>query len=92
MNQTELDIKDFSRVTYDDIKKEDDHYRWSSCLHGRGTDSRLLKFCSVYLILLMVFTFCLSKLFYARTCDETTTYISLLTFLLGLVIKSPSTS
>ena len=35
----------------------------------------------------MTFIFCLTMLFYSDSCETETTYIALLTFILGLVIN-----
>lgn len=88
MKDTEINISDFKDISMSAIEVENEHYKWHSCCIGQKTDSRLLKFCSIYLIIFLVFIFCLIKLFYAKTCQEETTYISLLTFILGLVIPS----
>jgi RsiW-degrading membrane proteinase PrsW (M82 family) len=87
MPDTELQISDFKDVSMSAIEIEDAHYEWKSCCCNR-TDSRLLKFASVYLILFMTFMFCLTMLFYADSCETETTYVALLTFILGLIIPS----
>jgi RsiW-degrading membrane proteinase PrsW (M82 family) len=88
MGDVKLNISDFKHISLEDIKVEDAHYEWQSCCCAKTTDSRLLKFASVYLMLFMTFIFCLTMLFYADSCETETTYIALLTFILGLVIPS----
>ena len=84
----EINIEDFKDVSMSDIKKEDEAAQWHCCLCG-STDSRLLRFLATYLIILMVFVFCLMMLSRSTTCEDTTTYVSLLTLLLGLILPSP---
>lgn len=89
MNPTEININDFKDVSMSDIKKEDEHYSWRCCLGG-STDSRLIQFIAVYLILFMVFVFCLAMLALSKTCEDITGYLSLLSLLLGLLINPTS--
>jgi hypothetical protein len=84
----DLDIKDFKNVSLADIEVEDEHYTWRCC-SGGSTDSRLIRFLGVYLILVMVFIFCLFMLFNAKTCEDSTAYMALLTMLIGILIPSP---
>lgn len=84
----DIRIEDFKDVSMSDIKKEEESQQWRCCMCGT-TDSRLLRFVAVYLIILIVFMFCLLMLSRATNCEETTTYISLLTMLLGVVLPSP---
>jgi len=87
MMDSEIKINDFKNVSMRTIEVEDEHYKWTSCLGG-ATDSRLLRFCAIYTLILQVFVFCLYMLSQSKTCEDTTTYVSLLTFLLGLVIPT----
>ena len=70
-----------------DIKED---IKWTSCLCDRSTDSRLLKYCFTMIIILIVVCFCISQLINAETCEQTTTYISLLTLVLGIVFPTPT--
>ena len=72
-----------------EIKQLDDVAQWHCCCFEKKTDSRLIKFISVYLIILTVFLFTLIMLFYAKTCEDQTLYMSLLTLLLGIIIPTP---
>lgn len=87
MMDSEIKISDFKGVSMNTIDVENEHHKWQSCLGG-ATDSRLLKFCAMYTLIFQVFSFCLYMLSKSKTCEDTTTYISLLTFLLGLVIPT----
>jgi len=84
----DLNIEDFKDVSMSDIKKEEESAQWHCCVCGT-TDSRLLRFIAIYLIILIVFLFCLVMLFYADNCEEQTTYVGLLTMILGIVLPSP---
>jgi len=77
----EIEIKDF------ETKQETN--QWTSCCFENPTDSRLLKFVVVYFIILMIITFSLYQLSLSDTCETQTTYISLLTLILGIVLPSP---
>jgi len=88
MNKTEINIEDFKEVSMTDIKKEEEHHQWHCC-SGTKSDSRLIRFISIYFIILMVFVFCLVMLFNSETCEDTTGYMALLTMLLGVIIPTP---
>ena len=62
---------------------------WRCCCFEKKTDSRLIKFIAVYLIIFIVFIFTLVMLFYSHSCEDQTLYMSLLTLLLGLIIPHP---
>lgn len=81
----EIEIKDFKN---DDIKKIDDINQWHICCCERTTDARFLKFMALYIIIFIVFIFDLFMLWKSKTCSQETTYMSLLTFLIGLIIPS----
>ena len=81
-------ILDIKKMDNDDVKNVQKLNEWYCCFFQKPTDSRLLKFLLQYIILLAVFIFCLAQLWRADNCESTTTYISLLTFLLGLIIPS----
>lgn len=88
MNNTEIKIEDFKDVSMMDIKKAEEHHQWYCC-SGTKSDSRLIRFISIYFIILLVFIFCLVMLFNAKTCEDTTGYMALLTMLLGVIIPNP---
>jgi hypothetical protein len=87
MPDTELKISDFKGVSLSTIEVEDEHYAWQSCLGG-STDSRLLKFCAIYFTLFQVIIFCIVMIYKTDAPEDQTTYISLLTFILGLIIPT----
>jgi hypothetical protein len=66
--------------------KEHENY-WKSCLGG-STDSRLLKFTVLHVIVVSLLIFSAVGLSRATSCEETSLYQSLLTFLLGLIINT----
>lgn len=80
-----IEIKDF----VNDVKDIEAVSQWHSCCTGKSTDSRLLRFVSQYSIMFMVIIFCLYELNQSKTCEDTTTYISLLTLILGVILPSP---
>ena len=66
--------------------KIDNEYK-SCCL---TIDKRALSFFSTLFISLIVITFCIIKLSLNESCESQNTYISLLTFVVGIWVKSPS--
>ena len=66
--------------------KEHENY-WKSCLGG-STDSRLLKFTVLHIIVVSLLIFSAVGLSRAEDCETTALYQSLLTFLLGLIINT----
>ena len=72
-----------------DIKREDSFSidQWRSCC-CTTTDPRLLKYVSVYFILASVCVFSMYELHLSEECSDQTTYISLLTFVLGLIVPN----
>ena len=79
-------IQDFENK---DVKNQDELSQWHSCCTGKKTDSRLLKFVFVYIIIFMVIAFSLFKLNTSQTCEDTQTFLSLLTLVLGVILPSP---
>jgi hypothetical protein len=84
----DITVEDFKNISLADIEVEESHYKWRCCSGGH-TDSRLIKFLGVYFILVMVFIFCLFMLLNAKTCEDSTAYMALLTMLIGILIPSP---
>lgn len=84
----DLKLDDFKEVSMSAIDIEDAHYNWSCCCSEKKTDSRLLKFISIYFIIMQVFVFCIYKLHTSTSCEQDSTYIGLLTFIIGLIIPS----
>jgi len=88
MRQKEISLEDFKDVSMSDIKKEEAHEQWRCC-SGSTTDARLVRFIAVYVVLLQLMLFCVFMLYKSKSCEESTTYVSLLTLLLGLVFPNP---
>lgn len=84
-----LDMPTLERVSSVDIKHIEDLSQWNTCCCEQKTDSRLIRFIAQYLILLLVFVFCLTMLYRSETCEDTTGYLSLLSLLLGIIVPSP---
>ena len=70
-------------------KKEALENNWRSC-SGCIIDKRSLGFFTTLGISLLVISFCIVKLSLAITCEGTNTWMALLTFVLGVWIKSPT--
>jgi hypothetical protein len=84
----DITVEDFKNISLADIEVEESHYKWRCCIGGH-TDSRLIKFLAVYFILVLVFIFCLFMLLNAKTCEDSTAYMALLTMLIGILIPTP---
>ena len=82
-----LEIEDKRAALDIEIQKYEQNTQWNSCCCNK-TDSRLLKYILRYCIIVMVTSFSLYKLNEAEDCAQETTYISLLTFVVGLVIPN----
>ena len=73
-----------------DINEEDfKNTRWTCCCSKKPTDSRLLKFIGIYIMMFSTLSFCLVQLSFSKTCEDTTSYMSLLTLLLGIIVPHP---
>lgn len=70
-----------------DDKKESTVIWRSCCLE---MDKRAVMFFTTLGISVAVMIFCGVKLSFADTCDETNTWMALLTFILGIWIKTPA--
>ena len=88
MKNDDLELNDFKDLSIKDMEIEDKHYSWSCCCFNTPTDSRLLKFCSIYVLLLQVFIFCIFMLYNSTDCTTDSTYLGLLTFIIGLIIPT----
>lgn len=88
-NSRELKLPPLERMDTKELEIIKNNNMWKSCLCDGGTDSRLIRFLCQYLILLMVFSFCLTMLYNSKTCEDNQAFMSLLTLLLGIVVPSP---
>lgn len=84
-----IEIKDVHTLTDNDVKKMETANQWVSCCSSRKTDSRLLQFITVYIIISSIVAFCLYELSLSNTCSHTQTYMSILTLILGVILPSP---
>ena len=66
----------------------DQQNTWNSCC--LTLDRRATVFFSTLTISLIIIAFCITKLVMARSCEEANTWISLLTFILGIWVIQPS--
>jgi hypothetical protein len=87
MPSIDLEIADFKDVSMKTIEVENQHYSWKSCCLG-STDSRLLKLLFTYATLGIVLIFSITMLLLSDTCEQDTTYMSLLMFTIGLLIPT----
>jgi hypothetical protein len=69
-------------------KQEHIENTWTSCCVR--LDKQATLFFSTLGISLIMIIFCMNKLSGTLTCEETNTWISLLTFILGIWIKTPT--
>jgi hypothetical protein len=67
---------------------DDQETLWTSCCVK--LDKRATIFFSTLTISLIMIAFCIVKLSLTSTCEETNTWVSLLTFILGIWIRTPS--
>jgi len=84
-----LDMPTLERVNSVDIKHIEDLNQWNACCCEQKTDSRLIKFIAQYLILMVLFLFCLTMLWNADSCDESSGYLSLLSVIIGIALPQP---
>ena len=85
----QINIPQLERVDTKEVEKIDKLNQWSACCCKTKTDSRLLKFASQYIVILMITTFSLTKLWSSTDCSTDNTYVGLLTLMVGLVLPQP---
>ena len=91
---TGIQIRDFAKLTAEQrdalilLRKErhDEDHMWSSCLSTRATDSRLLKYICIHVIIIGVIIFAALMLAHSRSCENSNAYLGLLTFSVGLAV------
>ena len=76
------------RADSKDIEHIERVSQWSSCC-CKKTDSRLLKFVAQHVIILMIVTFSLTKLWSSQDCSTDSTYTGLLSLMIGVVLPQP---
>lgn len=84
-----VNIHEVKNITQRDIENLEEITKWYMCCLNRTTDSRLLKFIALYIILVGILTFCILMLATSDKCEDTTAYLSLLTLIIGVVIPTP---
>ena len=87
---TPADFANYTKEQQEAILEFKEHeYEWKSCIPACGsTDSRLLKYAVLHIIVVSLLIFSAVGLSRADTCEDTSLYQSLLTFLLGLIINT----
>ena len=89
--EAELTPADFANYTQEQqeaiLEFKEHENQWKSCLGG-STDSRLLKYTVLHVIVISLLIFSAVGLSKAKDCETTALYQSLLTFLLGLIINT----
>ena len=85
---SESDFANFTDEKRDAILELSEHKtQWKSCLGG-STDSRLLKYTIIHVIIFLLLIWCMVMLTLVDSCEATQLYSSMLTFLVGLVIPA----
>ena len=86
-----ISLSDVKKISAADANRYRNVNEWTCCcLSGKErTDSRLIKFCAIYVVLMLVIVFAMAMLLTRPSCEEQTSYMSLLTLLIGLVIPHP---
>ena len=85
---SESDFANFTDEKRDAILELSEHKtQWKSCLGG-STDSRLLKYTVIHVIIFLLLIWCMVMLTLVDSCEATQLYSSMLTFLVGLVIPA----
>ena len=91
IHELQISAQDFAN--YDDEKREaiinlsEHKTQWRSCIGGT-TDSRLLKYTVIHVIIFLLLIWCMVMLTLVDSCEATQLYSSMLTFLVGLVIPA----
>jgi hypothetical protein len=70
------------------IRQKKDDNIWISCC-GSKLDKRLLTYIIQIIILTSIILFCIFQLHRNESCETQTTYIALLTMVIGIVAPSP---
>ena len=90
----ELQISESDFANFTDEKREailelsEHKTQWKSCLCDSTTDSRLLKYTVIHVIIFLLLIWCMVMLTLVDSCEATQLYSSMLTFLVGLVIPA----
>ncbi len=87
----QLSIEDFANYSEEQreaiLEFKQASTQWNSCLGG-STDSRLLRYAVIHLIIIGLLIYTMFMLSAADDCESSQLYSSLLTFLIGLVIPT----
>ena len=83
-------IQEEDRILQHKIEVEDKNYndQWKTCCGD--IDRRCLVYGIQMSLLFLIMGFCIFKLLHSADCNESQTYLGLLTMLVGLVIPNPS--
>jgi hypothetical protein len=82
----EIELKEKKEITLD-VKDLDDRTWKSGCLQ---MDKGAVMFFSTLGISLIIIAFCIYQLVSSTSCETQTTYMGLLTLILGIWVKSPA--
>ena len=69
------------------ISTREEQDTWRSCCLIANKSAMI--FFSQLLFCLILVTFCISRLVTLKSCEDTSIYISLLTFIIGLILPHP---
>lgn len=87
----QLSIEDFTNLDEKQrqavLEYQEASTQWNSCVGG-STDSRLLRYIVIHLIIVGLLIYTMFMLSAAESCEDSQLYSSLLTFLIGLVIPT----
>ena len=83
----ELNLSDFKDVSMSTIDIEQKHFSYQSCL-GCNSDSRLIKLLFKHGTITISLLFVIYMLSQATTCEDTSMYGPLLTFIIGLGVPT----
>ena len=72
-----------------EMENDDQKNKYSCCCTSRTTDRRLLTFATLFSISILVLSFSFYQLTMPIDCSEQATYMSLITMVIGIWIKSP---
>ena len=82
----EIEEKDFTDIESGKIDRPP--YMWKCCLCGT-TDPRLLKYLISMFMILSIMAFSAAMLSQADSCQDSSLYVGLITFLFGLICPNP---